>query len=187
MSSCLLAATGTKPFYATANLLNFAPHILCKLYCIQAVVKIILIKSPDEWATTKQACRDELVVYLCFSSHIIIILYIYIQVIFHSLYVIVKLKKKKNSEVLIARGRRQMELSETFYFQHKIQFPDKSIPITCTLVDFLEMKVEFGIEEAEIQFFFVLISLSVAVWTQIYRLLQMRKVSSANWLILSSL
>ena len=30
------------------------------------MVKIILIKSPDEWATTKQACRDELVVYLFF-------------------------------------------------------------------------------------------------------------------------
>ena len=33
------------------------------------MVKFILIKSPDEWATTKQACRDELVVYLFFSSH----------------------------------------------------------------------------------------------------------------------
>ena len=33
------------------------------------MVKIILIKSPDERATTKQACRDELVVYLSFSSH----------------------------------------------------------------------------------------------------------------------
>ena len=33
------------------------------------MVKIILIKSPDEWATTKQACRDELEVYLSFSSH----------------------------------------------------------------------------------------------------------------------
>ena len=32
------------------------------------MVKFILIKSPDEWATTKQACRDELVVYLSFSS-----------------------------------------------------------------------------------------------------------------------
>ena len=28
------------------------------------MVKIILIKSPDEWATTKQACRDELEVCL---------------------------------------------------------------------------------------------------------------------------
>ena len=28
------------------------------------MVKLILIKSPDEWATMKQACRDELVVYL---------------------------------------------------------------------------------------------------------------------------
>ena len=32
------------------------------------MVKIILIKSPDEWATTKQVCGDELVVYLSFSS-----------------------------------------------------------------------------------------------------------------------
>jgi len=31
------------------------------------MVRFILIKSPDEWATTKQACRDELVVYLFFS------------------------------------------------------------------------------------------------------------------------
>ena len=30
------------------------------------MVKFILIKSPDEWATTKQACRDELVVLLVF-------------------------------------------------------------------------------------------------------------------------
>ena len=44
----------------------------------------------------------------------------------------------------------KLKLSETFYFQHKILFPDKSIPTTRTLVDFLEMKVEFGIEEAEI-------------------------------------
>ena len=33
------------------------------------MVKVILIKSPDEWATTKQTCRDGLVVYLSFSSH----------------------------------------------------------------------------------------------------------------------
>ena len=39
------------------------------------MVKFILIKSPDEWVTTKQACRDELVVYLFFSP----ILYIYIH------------------------------------------------------------------------------------------------------------
>ena len=37
-------------------------------------------KSPDEWATTKQACRNELVVYLFFSSiYIYIYIYIYIQ------------------------------------------------------------------------------------------------------------
>ena len=43
------------------------------------MVKIILIKSPDEWATTKQVCRDELVVYLSFSSQNI---YIYIYILF---------------------------------------------------------------------------------------------------------
>ena len=41
------------------------------------MVKFILIKSPDEWATTKQACRDELVVYLSFSS-IYTTLYFYV-------------------------------------------------------------------------------------------------------------
>ena len=41
------------------------------------MVEFILIKSPDEWATTKQACRDELVVYLSFSS-IYTTLYFYV-------------------------------------------------------------------------------------------------------------
>ena len=49
------------------------------------MVKIILIKSPDEWATTKQTCRDELVVYLSFSSHNISI-YIYIIRIYTHMY-----------------------------------------------------------------------------------------------------
>ena len=45
------------------------------------MVKIILIKSPDEWTTTKQACRDQLAVYLSFSSHdIYIYIYIYIHI-----------------------------------------------------------------------------------------------------------
>ena len=42
------------------------------------MVKIILIKSPDEWATTKQVCRDELVVYLSFPPTINIYIYIYV-------------------------------------------------------------------------------------------------------------
>ena len=37
------------------------------------MVKFILIKSPDEWATTKRACRDELVV-----SFIDTLLYFYV-------------------------------------------------------------------------------------------------------------
>ena len=49
------------------------------------MVKIILIKSPDEWATKKQVCRDELVVYLSFSSHnIYIYIYIYIYILYYT-------------------------------------------------------------------------------------------------------
>ena len=32
------------------------------------MVDFILIKSPDEWATAKQACSDQLVLYLFFFS-----------------------------------------------------------------------------------------------------------------------
>ena len=42
-----------------------------------------LIRGFDEWATTKQACRDELVVYLFFSPiyiYIYIFIYIYIYI-----------------------------------------------------------------------------------------------------------
>ena len=69
------------------------------------MVKFILVKSPDEWATTKQACRDELVVYLSFSSiyttlyfyvlstvlrkssfTLYIYIYIYYSLVLHALY-----------------------------------------------------------------------------------------------------
>ena len=49
------------------------------------MVKIILIKSPDEWATTKQVCRDELVVYL--SATIYIYIYIYTYHIYVCMYI----------------------------------------------------------------------------------------------------
>ena len=38
----------------------------CLLAANWIVVRFILIKSPDEWVTTKQACIDKLVVYLFF-------------------------------------------------------------------------------------------------------------------------
>ena len=47
------------------------------------MVKFIVIKSPDEWATTKQACRDELVVYLFFFSHIYLALPLFIEHCFY--------------------------------------------------------------------------------------------------------
>ena len=54
------------------------------------MVKIILIKSPDEWATMKQVCGDELVVYLSFSPHnIYIYIYIYIYIIYiYNIYIL---------------------------------------------------------------------------------------------------
>ena len=49
----------------------------------------IIIKSPDEWATTKQACRDELVVYVFFSS-VYIYIYIYIiYILFYFIYLLI--------------------------------------------------------------------------------------------------
>ena len=43
------------------------------------MVKFILIKSPDEWATTKQACRDEPVVCLIFLQQHIIFNYLFLH------------------------------------------------------------------------------------------------------------
>ena len=54
-----------------------APH---EFTCFGAVVAShCYVESPDEWATTKQACRDELVVYV-FSSSVYIYIYIYIYI-----------------------------------------------------------------------------------------------------------
>ena len=47
------------------------------------MVKIILIKSPDEWATKKQVCRDELVCYLSFLYIYILCVYIHIYIYIH--------------------------------------------------------------------------------------------------------
>ena len=38
------------------------------------------LATPDEWTTTKQACRDKRVVLLSFLYHIYIYIYIYISV-----------------------------------------------------------------------------------------------------------
>ena len=42
---------------------------VCLYICIYIYIYIVGGKGGDEWATTKQVCRDELVVYLSFSSH----------------------------------------------------------------------------------------------------------------------
>ena len=68
------------------------------------MVKFILIKSPDEWATTKQACRDELVVYLSFSS------------IYTTLYVL-----RKSSFTLYTRSKFSLVEHSTIIRNGKIQ------------------------------------------------------------------
>ena len=48
------------------------------------MVKLFSLKSPDEWATTKQACRDTYVVTCFLPSTIRIYIYIYVVVNFSS-------------------------------------------------------------------------------------------------------
>ena len=43
------------------------------------MVKLFSLKSPDEWATTKQACRDTYVVTCFLPSTIRIYIYIYLS------------------------------------------------------------------------------------------------------------
>ena len=82
------------------------------------MVKIILIKSPDEWATTKQTCGDELVVYLSFSSHNIYIYstsYIVDQICkLYLLYFLVSLQRSYQLEV-----------------PNKIQVNPRSVRLSC--------------------------------------------------------
>ena len=72
------------------------------------MVKFILIKSPDEWATTKQACRDELVVYLSFSS------------IYTTLYVLSTVLRK-SSFTLYTRSKFSLVEHSTIIRNGKIQ------------------------------------------------------------------
>ena len=74
------------------------------------MVKFILIKSPDEWATTKQACRDELVVYLFFSP-------IYSSLYFHVLSTVLRI----SSFTLYTRSKSSLVEHSTIIRNGKIQ------------------------------------------------------------------
>ena len=74
------------------------------------MVKFILIKSPDEWATTKQACRDELVVYVFFSS-------VYISLYFYVLSTVLR----KSSFTLYTRSKFCLVEHSTIIRNGKIQ------------------------------------------------------------------
>ena len=73
------------------------------------MVKFILIKSPDEWATTKQACRDELVVYLFFSP-------IYTSLYF---YVLSTVLRKSSFTLRVHAGSRHANYTEAFVEQDR--------------------------------------------------------------------
>ena len=74
------------------------------------MVKFILIKSPDEWATTKQACRDELVVYLFFSP-------VYNSLYFHVLSTVLRI----SSFTLYTRSKSSLVEHSTIIRNGKIQ------------------------------------------------------------------
>ena len=65
-----IIAAKSKPFVVHLNVLNYnnCPSIGRYLFVnpVRYIYIYIYRESPDEWATTKQACRDELVVYLFF-------------------------------------------------------------------------------------------------------------------------
>ena len=70
MNSCPHAATETKRYCVTIELsIETNRHAYyANLWSILTMVQIFLtIKSPDEWAITKQACRDKSIVSLFFS------------------------------------------------------------------------------------------------------------------------
>ena len=74
------------------------------------MVKFILIKSPEEWATTKQACRDELVVYLFFSP-------IYSSLYFYVLSTVLRI----SSFTLYTRSKSSLVEHSTIIRNGKIQ------------------------------------------------------------------
>ena len=54
------------------------------------------------WATTKQACRDELVVYLFFFSYIYIYVYVYVYVyVYIYIYIYIYMSVQHKNEVMI--------------------------------------------------------------------------------------
>ena len=78
------------------------------------MVKYIFIKSPDEWATTKQACRDKRVVRLNLFLYLIYI-YIYIYI------VIRKTKQRDYIFVPTSLFRDELTLQEIYKYIYIIK------------------------------------------------------------------
>ena len=96
------------------------------------MVKLILIKSPDEWATTKQACRDELVVYLFFSP-------IYSSLYFHVLSTVLRI----SSFTLYTRSKSSLVEHSTIIRNGNIQHQllNQEIPLP-PRSDYLQLLIE---------------------------------------------
>ena len=95
------------------------------------MVKITLIKSPDEWAITKQACRDELVLYLSFSSHnIYIALLLCIEHCFTKvkiLHYIYRKSASRFSRVTVLNTLKQSRINIMRGKKDATTFPDKPV------------------------------------------------------------
>ena len=86
---CLLAATETKRCYVTIKHLNLNFPQQCNLKVYSRWLWIFLsLKSPEEWAITKQACRDESVVFFLLPIYNI---YIYIYIYTNALHLLTRL------------------------------------------------------------------------------------------------
>ena len=80
MNLYLLVATETKRYYVTTKHLNlnFPQQRNLKVYSRWLWI-FLSLKSPEEWAITKQACRDESAVFFLFPVFIYKYIYTYIQ------------------------------------------------------------------------------------------------------------
>ena len=106
---CLLAATETKRCYVTIKHwnLNFLQRCNLKVYS-RCLWIFLSLKSPEEWAITKQACRDESVVFFLLPIYnIYIYIYIYIYILIRYIYWqdwYLTLPKFEKRSVLVAMG-----------------------------------------------------------------------------------
>ena len=117
------------------------------------MVKLILIKSPDEWATTKLVCRDEVVVYLFFTSaqyiYSALLLFIdhcFTEIKFCNLYSTYRLKISKLKNALQTSHKLEWKQFSSRYKQKCLKIKQTHwrkyiLSLTCEMVLMLQMKI----------------------------------------------